>query len=853
MFRTPLLCWALLGLLCVLAPLRSEAQLLDVSLGNLVDASTVGSWFGGGLSTADFNLDGWDDVTIASVDGSVKLYQGGPEGLGLAESISHDSEAKGVLWVDIENDGDLDLVVGVLHEGLYLYVRMDNGLLVEQGQMRGLPLIPDWDVRGISARDYDQDLDLDLYICSYHDPMSPVQQENILLQNDGSGYFTDMTVQAGVGNGLQHSFQGSWFDYDGDGYEDLWVINDRSIFPNALYRNLGDGTFYDISNDVGANIGIEAMSATLFDPDNDADWDMYCTNIENNPNVYLRNDAGGYVDVTDNAGIASLQYGWGALAIDLNGDMLEDLMVATYRFPNANPYDNHLYINTGFGTFIDMIEDWPNEQYQLYHLGRLDLDGDLCPDVIGHGNANHAQVLYNTNPDNASRMAVKLVGTTSNAFAIGAEIHVHINNVHQMRQVSAGCDYMTQHTYTQFFGLGMEQFVDSLVIDWPSGLRETHVNLVADSLYTFVEGTFEAAMQPVNVDCPWSAPTWNVPFDPSEVEMTWNGEPVNGPQVVAESNGSYTLEATWWGEYTWSQTVDVIQESAPSMALSSMPAACHGEMGTAQWSTPDASYALLYGDTLAPTGDSLPLPEGVHPWIWVFDENCAITDSIEVAAPLPLEVTYALEHPACFGEEGEAEVEVTGGTLPVDVVWSESDPDHLLPGPVSVWIADGNGCSDSLFFEVVEPPLLVAELTVDYPVPGDSAWVALDVQGGTAPYGILWTAGVWNDGWTAAPGAVGWVVEDAQGCLSVGVSDIAENPLAGVGFEVHPELVPIRLGSRLEWSGPMDGVTGLQIWDRTGRLLYQGVRLASNVDLGTEDPVLIRVQWSQGQVAQWLR
>ena len=68
------------------------AQLEDVSLDHLVEASTVSSWFGAGLSTADFNLDGWDDVTVSSWDGTVKLYSGGPDGLGLRYSLCTEEE-----------------------------------------------------------------------------------------------------------------------------------------------------------------------------------------------------------------------------------------------------------------------------------------------------------------------------------------------------------------------------------------------------------------------------------------------------------------------------------------------------------------------------------------------------------------------------------------------------------------------------------------------------------------------------------------------------------------------------------------------------------------------------------------
>ena len=829
------------------------AQLEDVSLDHLVEASTVSSWFGAGLSTADFNLDGWDDVTVSSSDGTVKLYSGGPDGLGLHQILTHGNEAKAVLWVDIDNDGDLDLFAGVYNEGVYLYVRHADGLLHLESEARGIPLIEGWDVRGISARDYDEDLDLDIYICSYHDATSEVAQENILLQNDGSGHFTDVTETAGVGNGLMHSFQGTWFDWDDDGDDDLWVINDRSIYPNALYRNLGNGTFYDVSEDVGANIGIEAMSATAFDPDNDGDWDMYCTNIENNPNVFLRNDNGVYVDVTSNAGIASMQYGWGACAVDLNGDMLEDLMVATYRFPNSNPYDNHLYVNTGQGTFIDMIEDWPNEQYQLYGLGRFDLNGDHCPDIVGHGNAAHAQILLNTNPEEASRVAVKLVGTESNAQAVGAEIHMYAGGTHQMRQVSAGCDYMTQHTHTQFFGLGTETLIDSLIIEWPAGLTEQYHNLPVDTLFTFVEGLEGAALQAHAQSCAWSAQVWELPFPSEEVAMTWNGEPVDAPHVVADSSGTYVLEATWWGLYSWSQTVVVNIAESPTAEWTLVPPLCHGEAGMLAWASDEAQSVALLGDTLGPSGEGLMLPAGSYTWVWVYGEGCEVQATVDVVEPSPISVSSALEMPACAGETGAIEVVVSGGTEPHLLNWHGSDPGALLPGTLTLSVSDANGCLDTLVLEVTEPLPLESSLEVSHPVPGDSAWVSLEIAGGTSPYDILWTAGVWDNGWTAAPGIIGWVVEDANGCLSVGAADIAENPLSDLSEAGWPDPAPVREGGMITWSGPTCGLVSVRVFDRLGRVLVTAANPGHALVVGTTGPCIIEAIFTDGSVRRWKR
>ena len=260
---------------CLSAVMASTAQLEDVSVDHLVEVSTAASWFGCGLSTADFDGDGWDDVTAATSAGPVELYKGGPEGLTHHMTLPHDHESKAVLWVDVDNDGDLDLMLGVYLEGLYLYIQDDNGLLSEDGVNRGLPQWPSWDVRGISATDYDNDLDLDLYVASYHASFDSLPHQNLLLRNEGKDTLPTRLMRRVWAMAISTAFRGAWFDFDDDdGDQDLWVINDRSVYPNALYQNT-NGVFYDIAQDVGANIAIEAMSATLFDPDNDGDWDMY--------------------------------------------------------------------------------------------------------------------------------------------------------------------------------------------------------------------------------------------------------------------------------------------------------------------------------------------------------------------------------------------------------------------------------------------------------------------------------------------------------------------------------------------------------------------------------------------------
>ena len=842
-------------LLCSFSML--QAQLEDVSVDNLVQASTAASWFGCGLSTADFDGDGWDDVTAATSAGPIELYKGGPDGLEYHLTLEHDSESKSVLWVDVDNDGDLDLVLGVFHEGLYLYIQDDDGELVEDGANRGLPHKPAWDIRGISAADYDNDLDLDLYVASYHADFDTLPHANLLLRNEGGGHFTDQTESAGVSNGFQHSFQGAWFDYDDDGDQDLWVINDRSIYPNALYRNV-DGVFFDIAQDVGADIGIEAMSATLFDPDNDQDWDMYVTNIEGSPNAYLRNAGGVYYDVAQPSGVASMQYGWGTMAIDLNGDMFEDMMVATYRFPNANPYDNHLYMNqAGTSVFTDEIEDWPNEQYQLYCLGRLDLDQDLAPDVVGHGNAAHAQILRNTNSEGANRLTVDLVGTVSNSHAIGAVVKVWVEGNVMMRQLQAGADYMTQHSQTLFFGLSDYLFVDSLQVRWPSGLQESWFNINANTALTLVEGSTMATLTPLEKECPWDADRWLIPYGAESAQMIWNGEPFSGDTLVATEEGVQTFEASWWGNVaSWSAEVEATFEEAPEWSVTALDPACHGDPGVVAWAIEEALSVTWEGDSLPVVGQLDFMEVGEHEFVADIEAGCTLATTIVIEEPDSLALDIEIEHPACHGETGLVYVDVMGGTGQVVLDWGGLLPEEAAPGAYVLVATDSLGCQRADSVMVIEPDSLISDVSTVFSGVSDSAMVELDVSGGTPPYSVLWSGDLDDMGWVLAPASVGWLVQDANGCLDLGAIQIQSNPLAGSVVMESASWTCARIGESIQLSGDLGAGSSVTVYGIDGRRLGSWIVSSStmNLHLGSLAPVLVRVDSpTRGHSHVWVR
>ena len=639
-----------------------------------------------------------------------------------------------MLWVDVDNDGDLDLILGVYLEGLYLYIQDDNGTLSEDGLNRGLPQWPSWDVRGISAADYDNDLDLDLYVTSYHAPFDSLPHQNLLLRNEGGGHFTDQTDAAGVGNGHQHSFQGAWFDFDDDGDQDLWVINDRSVYPNALYRNT-NGVFHDIAQDVGANIAIEAMSATLCDPDNDGDWDMYVTNIEDNPNAYLRNANGYYYDVADPAGIASMQYGWGTLAVDLNGDMHEDLMVATYRFPNSNPYDNHLYMNDGAGsTFTDHIEDWPNEQYHAVLLGaprsRPGSGAGHCRSWQCCPCANPAQhqSRWGFSPDGGSGGdAVQFSRHRCCGQGLGGWRGRHASvagrgGLHDAAQPHA------------LFGLADHDIVDSVQVRWPSGLEEVWYDIDANAALTLVEGLSTANLTAIEGECPWDADRWLLPYGAESAQVTWNGAPFDGDTLVASGPGVQTFEASWWGGLaTWSAEVEATFTEQPQWTMETLDPACHGESGWVSWAIDEASDVFWNGDTLPVLGELDALEVGPYEFVAEIEPGCAVATSFSIDEPDSVGIDIAVEQPACHGETGVVTISAWGGTGNIALDWGQLNLEAATPGIYFVMATDSLGCQRTDSLLVVEPDSLISALTSSYSGVTDSALVELTISGGTPP------------------------------------------------------------------------------------------------------------------------
>ncbi len=239
----------------------------------------------GGITVVDYDNDGWDDLMIP--DGvESKLFRNTRDGkfedVTVKTGLAKLDGVSTAVFADYDNDGDKDAFVSRTYKPNQLFKNNGDGTFTDATAKSGIG--EDCCTTVASWADYNNDGLLDLYVGRYLDPRTDIPTTfyarnglpNQLYKNNGNGAFTNVTVEAGVGElGL---CLGSVFgDYDDDGFADLYVVNDFG--RKTLYHNRGDGTFEDVTVHAGTLAYGAGMSATYGDYDNDLKGDLYCANI----------------------------------------------------------------------------------------------------------------------------------------------------------------------------------------------------------------------------------------------------------------------------------------------------------------------------------------------------------------------------------------------------------------------------------------------------------------------------------------------------------------------------------------------------------------------------------------------
>ena len=491
---------------------------------------------GSGCAFLDYDADGWQDILLVnSMDWpghkrqrtTMKLYRNNRNGtftdVTQAAGLDVEMYGMGVAVGDYNNDGFPDIFITCVGQsrlfrnsgkGKFLDVTKASGLLGKQG----LSSSAIW-------FDYDRDGFLDLLVCNYvhwtaeTDVFCSLDGKNKsyctpeayrgdtcwLYHNRGNGTFEDVTATSGIFDSSSKSLGVAMLDYDQDGWPDVLVANDTQ--PNKLYRNLHNGKFKDAAVEAGLAFSEDGkaragMGVDVADYDNSGKPGIIITNFDNEMIGLYRETGQAYDDVAMQTGLGAASrntLGFGCVFFDADLDGLLDIAVAnghiddTVRHIRGNvgyAQPAQLFLNLGRGKFRDIAGDIGGG-YDLPKVGRglavgdFDHDGDL--DLLLTTNNGPAFLYRNDQLAGNRSIRFHLIGTKSNRDAIGANVRIFFNGQTELRVVRSGSSYLSQSEFPVTFGVGKQDLIDRVVVEWPSGQSQEHQRLKTGKAYQIIE------------------------------------------------------------------------------------------------------------------------------------------------------------------------------------------------------------------------------------------------------------------------------------------------------------------------------------------------------------------------------
>lgn len=469
---------------------KAARSALYRNLGNLkfedvTEKAGVGhpGW-GMGVCTADVDGDGWQDLYVTAL-GPNRLYRNNHDGtfteISERAGVTGGGWSTGCGFADYDRDGDLDLFVS-------RYVKLDLENLPEFGKGKTC------EHRGIKVQ------------CG---PRGLPGMTDFLFQNGGNGRFAEVSEPAGVSDPRAYFGLGvAWFDYNDDGWPDLYVANDST--PSFLYLNQKNGTFKEVAFPMGVAVSEDGaeqggMGLAVGDYDGSGRLSIFKTNFAEEYNNLYHNDRDHFTDVSfrSKTAASSLPFvGWGAAFLDYDNDGLLDILAVNgHVYPQMDQarlgasagYRQRklLYHNRGGGLFDEVAAQFGpvlTDERVSRGLAVGDLDNDGRLDVVINDLDGSPQVLRNELADRGNWLLVKLKGKGKNTDAIGAVVKVKAGKLSLMRIVQSGTSYLSQEDMRRHFGLGQETQVDSLEVLWPDGTTTKMENVKANRLLEIVQG-----------------------------------------------------------------------------------------------------------------------------------------------------------------------------------------------------------------------------------------------------------------------------------------------------------------------------------------------------------------------------
>lgn len=626
--------------------------------------------YGSGVSVFDFNQDGLDDITLANSFGNLILYENNGDGFDLINpGLYSPGWTKQVLWVDYNEDGNLDLFLTSYGGQIKLYRNEGGFAFNDVTAISGLPNAANWNA-GACFGDYDKDGFLDLYICQYADSnYSPVNDGmiNKLYRNLGNGTFLNVTTSSEIQADLALSFQSVWLDFNNDNWPDLYVINDR-IYGNKLHINNGDGTFTDVTDSAGMSFpNNDVMSNSVGDFNNDGFLDVFMTNtgsfVPPRPTLLAMNNGDStFSEVGAEKNIDVYYNSWGAVWIDADNDGWQDMY-----FTTSDNTSNYFFLNDSGSAFIidneivSTVTDNP-----CWSVAKGDFDNDGYADMaVQSRTPNRPYVLMNQG-GNHHYAKISLSGTVSNSMAIGSWIHVYHNGQAYHQYTTCGNNYLSQDSQYKIFGLGpIDMDIDSVQVLFPSGFMDTYYDLPVDSAYHFTEGeTFVAEILQGEVISICEGDTAALSTSSQESCLWSTGDTTNA--VTISAGGTYVLTLTNTFGMSATDTVVVNVYPAPAITFDLNPLLCFGD---------SAGGISLFNQSMVPPSNVTwdngmegaeidGLSEGTYSFIYNDENGCSASGAINLFSPSDM-VVISESTPEYAGMmNGTISVNTFGGTSP---------------------------------------------------------------------------------------------------------------------------------------------------------------------------------------------
>jgi len=443
--------------------------------------------FGMGVAVGDYDNDGLPDLYVLGWDRCILYHNNGTfTDVTVKAGVSNAGKwGSSAAWFDYDNDGHLDLVIAN-----YVDWSPDNNVWCGEHK-------PGY--RGYCHPDV------------YHG------QTPTLYHNNGDGTFTDVSKSSGVGAKPGNGLGVVTFDYDDDGWQDIFIANDA--MENFLFHNNRDGTFKEVGYLSGVAVSGDGkpesgMGTDAADATGNGRFDLIVTHLDFELARFYRNlGEGSFDDATFPAKLGYATFhlsGFGTRFMDYDNDGARDLFMA-----NGHILDNielvhagtHyaepklMFRNTGRGVF-ENVSDRLGPDFAAPRVSRGaavgDYDNDGRLDILVNNNGEAPQLLRNVPTaagDGAGRsgdshwLEILLIGTKSNRDGVGARVKVTAGNLVQYDQRKGGMSYQSAQDPRLHFGLGSRNTVDAIEIRWPSGVVTKIDKVAADQIIAVKEGS----------------------------------------------------------------------------------------------------------------------------------------------------------------------------------------------------------------------------------------------------------------------------------------------------------------------------------------------------------------------------